>query len=72
MLVIDDRDVDNAARQLQSAGFQDWTWSYGSRHPTYYKGSLMEKIYRRIVNEYSNLDRNSVRFVFSAGAAKHV
>ncbi|KAM3548909.1 hypothetical protein ARSEF4850_009147 [Beauveria asiatica] len=67
MLVIDDRDVDNAARQLRSAGFQDWTWSYGSRHPTYYKGSLMEKIYRRIVNEYSNLDRNSVRFVFPPG-----
>ncbi|KAM3426914.1 hypothetical protein MY4824_009755 [Beauveria thailandica] len=67
MFVIDDRDVDNAARQLRSAGFQDCTWSCGSRHPTFYKGSLLERIYRRIVNDYSNLDRNSVRFVFPPG-----
>ncbi|PHH58464.1 hypothetical protein CDD81_5753 [Ophiocordyceps australis] len=64
MLVIEDSDFDDAVHQLRSAGFQEWAWSYGSLNPSFYKGRLMETIYRRIVNEYGNLDQNSARFVF--------
>ncbi|KND92250.1 hypothetical protein TOPH_03223 [Tolypocladium ophioglossoides CBS 100239] len=64
MLVIDDADFDDAVQQLRSEGFQDWAWSYGSVDPSFYTGRLRENIYRRIVNDFSNLDRNSARFVF--------
>lgn len=64
MLVIEDADVDDAARRLRSAGFQDFTWSYGSLEPGFYQGRLRENIYRRIVHDYSNLDQNSARFLF--------
>ncbi|POR33269.1 Uncharacterized protein TPAR_06512 [Tolypocladium paradoxum] len=66
MLVIEDADFEDAVQQLRSAGFQDWASSYGSLDPDFYKGKgrLMENIYRRIVKEYGNLDRNSARFLF--------
>ncbi|KAM4056778.1 hypothetical protein HRG_003643 [Hirsutella rhossiliensis] len=64
MLIIEDADYEDAVQQLRSAGFRDWAWSYGSIDPKLYKGRLREGIYRRIVREYSNLDRNSTRFLF--------
>ncbi|KAL7929605.1 hypothetical protein V8C35DRAFT_315265 [Trichoderma chlorosporum] len=64
MLVIEDTDFDDAVQQLQSAGFQDWPWSYGAQCPDFYNGPMRERIYRRIVHEYSSLDKNSTRFLF--------
>jgi hypothetical protein len=64
MLVIEDTDLDHAVGRLRSAGFQDCTWSYGSLDPDFYKGKSKETIYHRIVKDYSNLDRNSTRFLF--------
>jgi hypothetical protein len=66
MLVIEDTDFDDAVQRLRSASFRDWPWSYGSRCPDFYKGPVREKIYRRIVHEYSKLDKNSTRCLFPA------
>ena len=64
MLVIEDADFDHAVGQLRSAGFQDCAWSYGPLNPDFYKGKSKENIYRRIIKDYGNLDRNSTRFFF--------
>lgn len=64
MLVIEDADLENAAKKLRLAGFQDSSWSYGAVHPSFYTGKLKEGIYRGLVEGYSNLDQNSIRFLF--------
>lgn len=64
MLAIKDTDLEGAAKNLRSAGFQDSIWSYGTVHPSFYTGKLKEDIYRDLVKGYSNLDRNSIRFLF--------
>ena len=64
MLVIADTDFSRAVESLISAGFQEWTWSYGSSHPSFYKERSINDIYRRIVRDYQNLDQNAKRFLF--------
>jgi len=67
VFVVDDVDFDDAVQRLRLGGFRDCSWSYGSREPSFYKEKRLEHIYRRIVNEYSNVDRNSTRFFFPSG-----
>lgn len=64
MLVIDDVVFEAAVQQLRKAEFQECPWSYGSLNPDFYTGTIRERIYRRIIKEYSNLDQHSVRFLF--------
>lgn len=64
MFVIEDTMFEAAVQQLRKAQFREWRWSYGSRDPEFYTGIVRERIYRRIVKEYSNVDQHSVRFLF--------
>ncbi|KJZ71367.1 hypothetical protein HIM_09250 [Hirsutella minnesotensis 3608] len=64
MIVIRDADFDDAVQRLRSAGFENWPWSYGSLEPNFYQGRLKENIYRHIVKDFADLDKNSARFLF--------
>lgn len=65
MLVIDDEDLDAATQKLKQNGFREAPWSYGSRDdPTLYTDPKMKQIHRLMAQEYSNLDKHSLRFQF--------
>ncbi|KAM0424921.1 hypothetical protein ACHAPT_009977 [Fusarium lateritium] len=65
MLVVDDENLDMAAQKLKEAGFQEALWSYGSRDdPALYTDRKMQQIHRRVAQQYSNLDKHSIRFRF--------
>ncbi|CAK7266459.1 hypothetical protein SEPCBS57363_002100 [Sporothrix epigloea] len=65
MLVVDDAHFVDATRKLQSAGFRECSWSFGSVDPAFYQNnSVKEAIYGRIVHQYGNLDDKSARFFF--------
>ncbi|KAJ4310787.1 hypothetical protein N0V84_010795 [Fusarium piperis] len=72
MLVIEDENLDNAAQKLRQKGFRGAPWSYGSRDdPASYTDPKVQQSHRRIAQQYSNLDKHSVRFRFpTEGQAK--
>ncbi|KAJ3463802.1 hypothetical protein MRS44_008588 [Fusarium solani] len=63
--VVEDANLDTAAQNLKQRGFREAPWSYGSRDdPALYTDPKVQQSHLRVAQQYSNLDKHSVRFRF--------
>ncbi|KAM6524647.1 hypothetical protein FALCPG4_010255 [Fusarium falciforme] len=65
MLVVEDASLDTAAPNLKQRGFREAPRSYGPRDdPALYTDPKVQQSHPRIAQQYSNLNKHSVRFRF--------
>ncbi|KAM6515471.1 hypothetical protein FSOLCH5_009696 [Fusarium solani] len=63
--LVEDANLDTAAQNLKQRGFREAPWSYGSRDdPALHTDPKVQQSHRRVAQQYSNLDKHSVRFRF--------
>ncbi|KAI8666741.1 hypothetical protein NCS57_00900400 [Fusarium keratoplasticum] len=65
MLVVEDANLDTAAQNLKQRGFREAPRSYDPRDdPALYTDPKVQQSHPRIAQQYSNLNKHSVRFRF--------